>query len=109
MLEPISINVAALNLPALLPMAILALGALAIIVADLAVKGLNRSFFTMIGVLFIILDLGAVIGFNGPVRGFFDVLLVDGIATLAQIIILVASAFFLPTPLISINSLFVAV
>jgi NADH-quinone oxidoreductase subunit N len=99
MLEPISINVAALNLPALLPMAILALGALAIIVADLAVKGLNRSFFTMIGVLFIILDLGAVIGFNGPVRGFFDVLLVDGIATLAQIIILVASAFFLPLSL----------
>ena len=99
MLEPISINVAALNLPALLPMAILALGVLAIIVADLAVKGLNRSFFTMIGVLFIILDLGAVIGFNGPVRGFFDVLLVDGIATLAQIIILVASAFFLPLSL----------
>lgn len=99
MLEPISINAAALNLPALLPMAILALGALAIIVADLAVKGLNRSFFTMIGVLFIILDLGAVIGFNGPVRGFFDVLLVDGIATLAQIIILVASAFFLPLSL----------
>lgn len=99
MLEPISINVAALNLPALLPMAILALGALAIIVADLAVKGLNRSFFTMIGVLFIILDLGAVIGFNGPVRGFFDVLLVDGIATLVQIIILVASAFFLPLSL----------
>lgn len=99
MLEPISINIVELNLPALLPMAILASGALAIIVADLVVKGLNRSFFTMIGVLFIILDLGAVIGFNGPVRGFFDVLLVDGIATLAQIIILVASAFFLPLSL----------
>lgn len=103
MLEPISLNMAELNLPALLPMAILAMGALAIIVADLAVKGLNRSFFTMIGVLFIILDLGAVIGFNGPVRGFFDVLLVDGIATLAQIIILVASAFFLPLSLSNSN------
>lgn len=99
MLEPISIDIAGLNLLALLPMAILALGALAIIVADLAVKNLNRSFFTMIGILFIILDLGAVIGFSGPARGFFDVLLVDGIATLAQIIILVASAFFLPLSL----------
>lgn len=99
MLEPISINVAALNLPALLPMAILVIGALGIIVADLVIKGLNRSFFTMISVLFIVLDLGAVIGFNGPIRGFFDVLLVDGIATIAQLIILVASAFFLPLSL----------
>ena len=99
MLEPISINIASLNLPALLPMAILIIGALALLVADLVVKGLNRSFFTMITVLFIILDLGAVIGYNGPVRGFFDVLLVDGIAIIAQVIILVASAFFVPLSL----------
>lgn len=99
MLEPISLDIVSLNLPALLPMAILVLGALAIIVVDLAVKGLNRSFYTMITILFIILDLGAVIGYNGPARGFFDVLLVDGIAILAQVIILVASAFFVPLSL----------
>ncbi|AFL67496.1 NADH-quinone oxidoreductase subunit NuoN [Sulfurospirillum barnesii] len=99
MLEPISIDVASLNLPALLPMAILTLGALALICVDLAVKGLNRSFLTMITVLFIILDLGAVIGYSGPTRGFFDVLLVDGIAIIAQVIILAASALFLPLSL----------
>ena len=88
-----------LNFLALLPMAILVIGALAIIVIDLAVKGLGRSFFTMMSILFIILDLGAVIGFNGPIRGFFGVLLVDGIAILAQVIILVASALFLPLSL----------
>ncbi|AOO63992.1 NADH-quinone oxidoreductase subunit NuoN [Sulfurospirillum halorespirans] len=99
MLEPILIDVASLNLPALLPMAILVVGALAVICADLAVKGLNRSFLTMITVLFIILDFGAVIGYTGPARGFFDVLLVDGIAMMAQVIILVASALFLPLSL----------
>lgn len=99
MLEPISISMGSLNLPALLPMAILVIGALSIIVADLAVKGLNRSFYTMLSVLFVILDLGAVIGYSGATRGFFDVLLVDGIAILAQVIILVASAFFLPLSL----------
>lgn len=99
MLEPIIIDVASLNLPALLPMAILVVGALAVICADLAVKGLNRSFLTMITVLFIILDFGAVIGYTGPARGFFDVLLVDGIAMMAQVIILVASALFLPLSL----------
>ena len=99
MLEPITIDVASLNLPALLPMAIMVIGALAIICADLAVKGLNRSFLTMITVLFIILDFGAVLGYNGSSRGFFDVLLVDGISILAQAIILVASALFLPLSL----------
>jgi NADH-quinone oxidoreductase subunit N len=98
-METISIDLASLNLPALLPMAILTLGALALICVDLAVKGLNRSFLTMITVLFIILDLGAVIGYSGPIRGFFDVLLVDGIAIIAQVIILVASALFLPLSL----------
>lgn len=102
MLEPISLNMAELNLPALLPMAILAMGALAIIVCRFSCKR-TQSCFTMIGVLFIILDLGAVIGFNGPVRGFFDSSLVDGIATLAQIITLVASAFFLPLSLSNSN------
>ncbi len=99
MLEPISISLASLNFPTLLPMAILVVGALGVICIDLMVKGLNRSFYTMITILFILLDLGAVIGFNGPIRGFFDVMLVDGIARIAQIIILVASAFFVPLSL----------
>ena len=96
MLEPISLDFTSLNLHALLLMAIMTVGALAVLCADLAVKGLNRSFLTMITILFIILDFGAVIGYNGPTRGFFDVLLVDGISILAQVIILVASAPFLP-------------
>ncbi len=96
MLEPISIDIAGLNLQALLPMAIMTIGALALICVDLAVKGLNRSFLTMITILFIVLDFGAVIGYKGDVRGFFDVLLIDGISLIAQVIILVASALFLP-------------
>ena len=99
MLEPISISMASLNFPTLLPMVILAVGALSVICIDLMVKGLNRSFYTMVTVLFILLDLGAVIGYNGSIRGFFDVMLVDGIARLAQMIILVASAFFVPLSL----------
>ncbi len=101
MIVPISIDIASLNLPSLLPMAILALGALAVICIDLAVKELNRSFLTMITMLFVILDLGAVLGYSGETRGFFDVLLVDGIAILSQVIILVASLFFLPLALSS--------
>ncbi len=101
MLEPISINIASLNIASLLPMAILAFGALSIICIDLFAKNLSRSFYTMIALLFILLDLGAVIGINGPKRGFFDVILIDGISILAQVVILIASLLFIPASLSS--------
>jgi NADH-quinone oxidoreductase subunit N len=99
MLEPISISLQSLNLPSLLPMAIVILGALSIICIELATKSLKKSFYTIISLLFILLDLGAVIGYDGAPRGFFDVILVDGVANISQIIILVASAFFTPLAL----------
>ena len=101
MLEPITISLASLNIGSLLPMAILAFGALSIIVIDLFSKELSRSFYTMLALLFILLDLGAVVGMNGPSRGFFNLLLVDGIALLSQVIILVASLLFIPASLSS--------
>ncbi len=99
MLEPISIDLASLNITSLLPMVITVLGALSIICIDLMTKNLSRSFYTTLTVLFILLSLGAVIGYNGESRGFFDVVLVDGIALIAQIIILITSALFIPLAL----------
>lgn len=99
MLEPISINIASLNLMTLMPMAILIVGALVIICIDLANKNLNRSFYTMLSVLFVLLSIGSVIGYNGPARGFFDVMLVDGVAIISQLIILVTSLLFIPLAL----------
>lgn len=99
MLEPISISMESLNITSLLPMAILVFGALCIICVDLMVKNLSKSLYTILTVLFILLSLGAVLGFTGEDRGFFDVVLVDGIAILTQIIILITSALFVPLAL----------
>ncbi|WP_024954910.1 NADH-quinone oxidoreductase subunit NuoN [Sulfurospirillum arcachonense] len=99
MLEPILISFESLNITSLLPMAILVFGALSIICIDLMTKALSRSFYTILTVLFITLSLGAVLGYHGGNRGFFDVVLVDGIALLSQIIILVTSAFYVPLAL----------
>lgn len=96
MLEPISINIASLNLMTLMPMAILIVGALVIICIDIANKSLNRSFYTMLSVLFVLLSIGSVLGYAGPSRGFFDVMLVDGVAIISQLIILVTSVLFIP-------------
>ncbi len=99
MLEPISISMQSLNLPSLLPVAIVVVGALAIVCIDLATKSLTKSFYTMLSILFILLDFGAVVGYNGEMRGFFDVVLVDGIAKIAQMLILITSVLFLPLSL----------
>ncbi len=101
MLDPISIDMASLNLATLLPMVIITVGALAIIVIDLIAKNLDKSFYVVISELFILLSLGAVFGFSGDSRGFFDVMLIDGIAKLSEGIILIASALFIPLALTS--------
>jgi len=94
MIEPISINIEDLNLPTLFPMMVAIIGALVILCIDLAVKNLHKSLYVMLTILVLIIDLGAVIGYSGVTRGFFDVMLVDGIAILTQVIILVSSALF---------------
>jgi len=95
MIPPINIDMAALNLPSLVPMLITIVGALAILCIDLATKNLHKSLYVMLTILILLIDLGAVLGYNGATRGFFDVMLMDGIAILSQIIILVGSALFI--------------
>lgn len=101
MLEAVNISFASLNIQTLYPMLITISGALFIICIDLIKSGLNKSMYVMITLLFLALDLGAVLDFigvfetTGAVRGFFDVMLMDGLAILAQIIMIVASMLFI--------------
>ena len=92
---------ASLNFITIVPMLIAIAGALTILCIDLFTKNTSRSFYTILSVLFVFIDLGAVIWYQGGSRGFFDVMLVDGIAILSQAIILVASALFIPLSLAS--------
>ena len=102
MIEPISINLEALNLASLAPMLIAVVGGLSILVIDLINKNLSKTLYTMLTILFIAIDLGALISYDSvTTRGFFDVMLIDGISFLSQAIILVASALFIPLALTS--------
>jgi len=96
-IPPIAIEFASLNFPTIVPMIIAIVGALVILIIDLINKNLDKSLYVMIAVLFFIIDLGVIIGFTSDVRGFFDLLLVDGIAILSQGIIVLASLFFVLT------------
>ncbi len=95
MIDPISIDFASLNLASIAPMMVAIVGALVILCVDLMTKNLDKSLYVMLTVLFLLVDLGAVLGYNGAVRGFFDLMLMDGIAILAQAIIIIASGLFI--------------
>jgi len=99
MIEPISVDLDSLNLSTLSPMLIAIVGALVILCIDLFKKNLSKTLYIILSILFIFIDLGAVLGFAGDERGFFNVMLVDGISVLSQAIVLVASALFIPLAL----------
>ncbi|HEX5710718.1 MAG TPA: NADH-quinone oxidoreductase subunit NuoN [Sulfuricurvum sp.] len=107
MLEPVTISLASLNIMTLAPMLIAIVGALTILCIDLVKGGLHKSLYVMVSLLFLLLDLGAIIDFgngflkHGTILGMFDVMLIDGLAILSQIIIVAGSMLFIPLALTS--------
>ena len=95
MIPTINIDMAALNLPTLAPMLVAIVGALAILCIDLAKANLHKSLYVMLTILILLIDFGTVLGYSGATRGFFDVMLMDGISMLAQMVIILASALFI--------------
>ena len=107
MLEPVNVSLESLNLATLAPMLIAIGGALTILIIDMCKEGLNKSLYVMLSVLFLLIDFGSLMDFagvfaqNGTVMGFFDVMLMDGLAILSQLIIVGASLLFIPLAMTS--------
>lgn len=90
-----TITLDSLNLITLLPVCTLIVAALVILCIDIAKNNISKKFYTIITILFILISLGFLLGFKPVQRGFFDMMLIDGISIISQIIILVASGFFI--------------
>ena len=105
MLAPINISMESLNVMTLAPMLIPVIGALLILVIDVVKGGLHKSLYVVLSLLFLaidffsLLDASELFTQNGTVLGMFDVMLVDGLALLAQFIIVIASILFIPLAL----------
>ena len=95
MITPITIDMDTLNIASLAPMLVAIFGALLILVLDLLLKNNDKFLYVALTVVVLLVDLGTVIGYSGATRGFFDVMLMDGISILGQSIIIIASAFFI--------------
>jgi len=102
-IDPKSITMDVLNLSTLMPMLIAIAGGLVILTIDLVKENIHKSLYVMLTILILLVDLGATLGLNfGPEeKGFFGIMLMDGIAILSQVIILVASVLFIPLALTS--------
>ncbi len=105
MLDPVNISLESLNLTTLAPMLIPIVGALLILVMDTIKGGLDKSLYVVISMLFMGIDLAALLSASdmfsvaGTMMGAFDVMLIDGLAILAQLIIVGASLLFIPLAL----------
>jgi len=107
MLAPLQISLESLNLVTLAPMLIPVLGALLILIVDMFKSNLDKSLYVMISLLFLGMDFGTILSSagvfsqDGIVTGVFNVMLIDGLAILAQFIIVGASMLFIPLSLTS--------
>jgi len=94
MIPAVDVDFVSLNMQTLAPMLVAIVGALAIICIDLANKHLDKSLYIILTVIFLLVDLVMVFGYSGAVRGFFDIMMVDGISILAQVTVLVLAMAF---------------
>ena len=107
MLSHVNISLESLNIGTLVPMLIPIVGALFILILDLFKKDQSKSMYVMLSLLFVMLDFGSLIDFsidfntNGTLLGYFDMMLIDGLALLSQFIIVGASILFIPLALTS--------
>jgi len=101
MLEPINVSLESLNLITLAPMLIAIAGGLIILIIDLLNDKLHKSLYVMLTILVLFVDFGAVLGLNVNERGFFDVMLIDGISIVSQLMIIAGSMIFIPLALTS--------
>jgi len=101
MLEPINVSLESLNLITLAPMLIAIVGGLFILTIDLLNDKLHKSLYVMLTILVLFIDFGAVLGLNVNERGFFDVMLIDGVSIISQLMIIGGSMIFIPLALTS--------
>ena len=101
MLAPISVDLASLNFITLSPMLIAIAGALGILIIDLIKKDLDKTLYVILTILVLFVDLGATLGLSLNERGFFNLIVIDGVTILGELLILVASMLFVPLALTS--------
>ncbi|MDO5045116.1 NADH-quinone oxidoreductase subunit NuoN [Campylobacter sp.] len=93
------LNLDELNLASIAPMLSLIVFGLFILCIGTFKKDLSRTFYTVFCLIAIMLNIGIVMDSDRFMTGFFGLMVIDGISILSQLVILTASALFIPLAL----------
>lgn len=89
------LNLEMLNISTLLPTLILVAGGMFVLILDLIQKH-DRGFYITVTLMTLVFALSVLLAKGIVGNGFFDTMLIDGVAITAQVIILGASILFIP-------------
>ncbi|MCR4942231.1 MAG: NADH-quinone oxidoreductase subunit NuoN [Campylobacter sp.] len=93
------LNLNELSLSSVAPMLSLVCFALFLLCVGVVKKDLNKGFYTAFCIIALLLNAGMIFDYHGLKSSFFDMLLVDGIAIISMLIMVLASALFIPLAL----------
>ncbi|NLY03317.1 MAG: NADH-quinone oxidoreductase subunit NuoN [Campylobacter sp.] len=94
MLNKLTIDINLLNLASISPAVSCIIFAVILLCISMVKKELEPKFYAVVTLLALIVSLGLMFGYKGPIRGFFDMVLVDGISHITNVIITLVSAIF---------------
>lgn len=95
MVNKVIFDIEKLNMLCLFPIAFLILFGVFLLIIGMIKKDLTSKFYLSLTSLALVFDLGFILTFNGDLRGFFNLILLDGVAILSATIIILTSLFFL--------------
>ena len=95
MFGKIVFDMSAINLLSIAPMALLVCFALFILCIGMIKNELSSKFYITLSSLALVLNLALVVGYNGSLRGFFNLVLMDGVGVLGMIVIALVSLVFI--------------
>jgi len=98
-MTPISIDYNSLNLVTLAPMIVTLVGALGILIIDLIKKDLDKTIYVALTILTLLISLGAMFSVPVNTKGFYEMVLIDGISILGQLVVVVGTMIFIPLAL----------
>ncbi|QEL06050.1 NADH:quinone oxidoreductase I, membrane subunit N [Campylobacter sputorum subsp. sputorum] len=94
-METINMSLESINIASIAVPGIMVIFAITLLSLNIFVKNLSKTFYALVCIFAIILDLGILFSYKNGISGFFGMINMDGIAFLSQMIILVSSAFFM--------------
>ena len=95
MVNKVIFDIEKLNMLCLFPIAFLILFGVFLLIMGMIKKDLTSKFYLSLTSLALVFDLGFILTFSGDLRGFFNLILLDGVAILGATIIILTSLFFL--------------